>query len=266
MMSLLFHVLWYVTYPLHANSSFVQHLATQDLLNHGKVAYAKHCSGCHGLSGKGDGPASIWLTPRPRDFSSGIFKFRSTELGMMPTDKDLLAILDRGIKGTSMPEFSLHPLPEKLAIIEYIKTFSSAWNEPEKQGVQIFGQSLPKSDFQNHTLFKARALKGRELFIESCQICHGNRGQGDGEGAVGLVDDWGQEIRPANLRAASIKRGRTVEDIYQTLLTGVGGTPMPSFKGVYSDDQLWDLAAYVLYLRGEASGLYSEKQKLPVIE
>src|SRR5216684_3261654 len=36
---------------------------------HGKTVYDEHCVECHGSSGKGDGPASHLLTPRPRDFT-----------------------------------------------------------------------------------------------------------------------------------------------------------------------------------------------------
>jgi len=36
----------------------------------GKDLYAKHCAGCHGLSGKGDGPAAAAISPKPTDFSN----------------------------------------------------------------------------------------------------------------------------------------------------------------------------------------------------
>ena len=36
----------------------------------GKEFYAKHCAGCHGPAGKGDGPAAAALTPKPLDLTS----------------------------------------------------------------------------------------------------------------------------------------------------------------------------------------------------
>jgi len=36
----------------------------------GKELYAKHCAGCHGPTGKGDGPAAAALTPKPTDFTN----------------------------------------------------------------------------------------------------------------------------------------------------------------------------------------------------
>jgi mono/diheme cytochrome c family protein len=36
----------------------------------GKELYTKHCAGCHGPTGKGDGPAAAALTPKPTDFTN----------------------------------------------------------------------------------------------------------------------------------------------------------------------------------------------------
>ncbi|MEK6572509.1 MAG: cytochrome c, partial [Bacteroidota bacterium] len=51
----------------------------------GKALYEKYCSTCHGLEGKGEGAAAVYLSPKPRDFTEGIFKFQSTPAGALPT-------------------------------------------------------------------------------------------------------------------------------------------------------------------------------------
>ena len=38
-------------------------------LEQGKAIYVRECSSCHGLQGKGDGPAAIALTPKPRNLA-----------------------------------------------------------------------------------------------------------------------------------------------------------------------------------------------------
>lgn len=242
-----------------------QNLAEQELLIYGKKAYERRCSGCHGLKGDGQGPAASFLDPRPRDFTSGVFKFTSTPLGILPTDHDLMKVISQGVLGTSMPSFPLVPEVERFAMVQYIKSFSPAWKDSANYGSEVTGVAFPREDFLDHSSFISRATKGKKLFAESCVTCHGLKGVGDGEGAADLEDDWGQTIRPANLRDAFIKSGKSVKDIYRVLLSGIGGTPMPSFKGVYSDDQLWDLAAYVLYLRGEEAGIYEGMEK-PITE
>src|SRR6266851_2677929 len=51
----------------------------------GKIVYQTRCVECHGESGRGDGPASQLLTPRPRDLTTAKYKIRSTESGNVPT-------------------------------------------------------------------------------------------------------------------------------------------------------------------------------------
>ena len=54
----------------------------------GKAVYEKKCAVCHGVDGKGNGAAEFVLFPKPRDFTKGIFKIRSTTT--LPSDSDLL--------------------------------------------------------------------------------------------------------------------------------------------------------------------------------
>ena len=60
-------------------------------------------SQCHGEKGDGDGYATPHLFPRPRDFTSGKFKVRTTPNGALPTHQDLINIIRRGMPYTSMP-------------------------------------------------------------------------------------------------------------------------------------------------------------------
>jgi hypothetical protein len=47
----------------------------------GQRIYETHCVACHGPAGHGDGEASIFLLPRPSDFTAERFKLRSTTAG-----------------------------------------------------------------------------------------------------------------------------------------------------------------------------------------
>ncbi len=62
----------------------------------GKKTYDTLCITCHGPSGKGDGPAGPALTPPPRDFSVGAFKFDADKDGKPGTDADLLMVVKQG--------------------------------------------------------------------------------------------------------------------------------------------------------------------------
>jgi hypothetical protein len=78
-------------------------LGTEAQREAGKKLYAKYCSQCHGEKGDGEGYAAAHLRPRPRNFTSGKFKIRTTPNGALPTHQDLVNIIRRGMPYTSMP-------------------------------------------------------------------------------------------------------------------------------------------------------------------
>src|SRR5712692_7141520 len=77
----------------------------QDDVAAGKKIYETRCQYCHGLKGKGDGPGAAVMVPRPRDFTSGAFKIRTTDFGEAPTDSDLVKIVSDGMPGSTMPSW-----------------------------------------------------------------------------------------------------------------------------------------------------------------
>ena len=62
----------------------------------GKTVYETNCLSCHGATGKGDGPVGQALNPRPRDFSTGDFKFDTDNDGEAGTDTDLDNVIAKG--------------------------------------------------------------------------------------------------------------------------------------------------------------------------
>ena len=252
-----------------AQSRFVESIKKQEMISMGKKAYEIRCSGCHGLEGNGNGPGAKMLTPKPRDFTKGVFKFKTVPLGMMPTNDDLLKTLNQGIPNSSMPSFALVSDTEKRAIIEYVKTFAGeAWKGQDETAV-VPPLNVPQGVFDKKAKFLEYARNGRVWFQElGCIVCHGTSARGDGPSAAGLTDSWDQPITPANLHKRTIKRGYTVQDIAYSIYQGVDGTPMPAYgtameaaEAKYPEIKekryVWELAAYILYLRGEEAGLYN---------
>ena len=82
--------------------------------------YRRHCAHCHGITGDGMGPTAEFLNPYPRDYRSGLFKFKSTVKNARPTREDLHRILREGIPGTAMPSFRVLPEDQKDALIQYV--------------------------------------------------------------------------------------------------------------------------------------------------
>jgi mono/diheme cytochrome c family protein len=86
-----------------------------------KESTTKHCAACHGTDGDGNGPAAVWLFPKPRDFSAGLFKIQSTPSGSLPSDADLYRSISQGLGGSSMPAFHYLSEQELLDVVEYVK-------------------------------------------------------------------------------------------------------------------------------------------------
>jgi mono/diheme cytochrome c family protein len=208
----------------------------------GRSVYREHCAPCHGEAGKGDGPNAFFLSPRPRDFTTGVYEFRSTEPGSIPTDEDLARTISRGLPGTAMPGWERFIGGDTLkALILYIKAFSQRFGEEEPKVVHLgAGQSLGD----------AGVAAGKLVYEKlQCADCHGTDGAGRGAVSRDFQDDAGNPIRAANLTEPwTFRGGSTARDIYMRFRTGLDGTPMPSYVGSASDQEMWNLATYVLSL------------------
>jgi cytochrome c oxidase cbb3-type subunit 2 len=68
---------------------------------------------------------------------------------------------------------------------------------------------------------------------------------GDGQAAKTLTDDWGNSILPFDLTKGHMKGGTTGADLYRVFMTGLNGTPMPSFVESISPEEAWDLVHYI---------------------
>lgn len=62
----------------------------------GKTDFETNCASCHGMSGKGDGPVSAALSPKPRDFSVGEFTLDANKSGSPGEDEDLQLVIKNG--------------------------------------------------------------------------------------------------------------------------------------------------------------------------
>jgi mono/diheme cytochrome c family protein len=88
-------------------------------LPEGRKIYQLQCLHCHGWSGGGDTPTARILRPRPRDFSLGMVKFKSTPGQAAPLRRDLEAVLRMGIPSTAMGSFGALPDPQIEALLDY---------------------------------------------------------------------------------------------------------------------------------------------------
>ena len=92
------------------------------VLKRGRTLYQRHCSHCHGTSGDGAGPTAEYLSPRPRDYRHGVFKFTSTQATAKISRADLERTLRNGIPSTYMPSFVPMLDEDELdQVVEYVR-------------------------------------------------------------------------------------------------------------------------------------------------
>ena len=93
--------------------------STPDAVADGKKLFGTYCTACHGTAGKGDGPAAVALTPRPRNFTSP----QRWTLGY--TLADIYISLTEGVKGTGMGSFGSLSPADRFALSHYVESLGA---------------------------------------------------------------------------------------------------------------------------------------------
>jgi mono/diheme cytochrome c family protein len=137
---------------------------------------------------------------------------------------------------------------EVRSVIEYLKSFSRRWRKAENYAEPLILPPTP-TWLEDKTASAAHAVNGKTLFTANCAACHGPEADGKGPAAIALKDIWEQPARPADLRQPHLRCGDTLADLYRVLATGLNGTPMVSFEITLTQDQRWDIIAYIQTLK-----------------
>jgi mono/diheme cytochrome c family protein len=91
----------------------------------------------------------------------------------------------------------------------------------------------------------AAIASGQQVFTDNCASCHGDKGLGDGPAGASL------DPHPANLQTAA----KDASDAYLFWIVNEGGAAagrsasMASYKGILSEDEIWDVLAYIKTLQ-----------------
>ena len=205
----------------------------------GKALYRRYCIFCHGPYGDGTGENAPYMDPKPRDFTKATFKCRSTPSGSLPLDSDLYDTISRGVHSSGMPSWRPLTRQQRADLVAYVKSFSSRFEE-EKPGAALEIPPAPPNSAES-------AKHGAELFESmNCWSCHGKEGRGNGPNARTLTDSKGYPIVPLDLTSGMhFKCGDSDQAMFRDLMTGLDGTPMPSFSDAVKPAEAWDLVHYV---------------------
>lgn len=264
-------------------------------LNLGKRVYMENCYACHGTNGAGDGPGSLGLVPPPRNFKQGLFKFGNVVSGGLPTDEDLYRIISKGLHGTAMLPWDLER-DSIMAAVQYLKTFApDVWEGEDKE----LGNVMKLTKDPYGLAHKESAIRrGENVYhIEAnCQSCHrayvtydeysklNEEVNGDPIPRDEVEENFyelklqeseyvydGPEEKvvkfiPPDFTWHKIKSAQTVPEMFLRLKSGVGGTTMPSWHEVLSDDDIWAVSHYVMHLMEMRTNPEARKKLMDKLE
>jgi high-affinity iron transporter len=172
----------------------------------GRSVFAENCVGCHGETGRGDGPSAATLAKKPADFTDPAFMRGETPL-------DFMHVVSVGKRLGGMPSWGDVLTPqERWDAVAYVWTLHAG---------------------------EARLAEGRGLFLAQCAGCHGTAGEGHGQYAPAL----GSPVPDLSNLGASAQR--TDAELFAVTSEGVRGTTMPGFGRMLDDDARWSLVAFV---------------------
>jgi plastocyanin len=103
---------------------------------------------------------------------------------------------------------------------------------------------------------------GHEVYTKmQCAKCHGDDGRGVGPSSATMVDSVGRHVNARDFtQPGSYRTGWTEREIIRTLETGMNGVPMPSYTGVMTKQEEYDMVAYIMSLSKHGSG--NQKRQL----
>ena len=85
------------------------------------------------------------------------------------------------------------------------------------------------------------AQAGAETFRTNCEMCHGPQGHGDGPA--------GQALDPKPRDLAKLQTQAGDDFLFWRISEGKPGTSMVAFKGILSEEQIWQIVSFIRTLK-----------------
>jgi mono/diheme cytochrome c family protein len=243
----------------------------------GSRLFRRLCVSCHGTLGDGRGETADWVTPRPRDYRLGAFKFTSTA-NHKPSRADLFRTLSTGFQPkAAMPGFAMRSEDDRQRLIDYVMYLSLRGRTEFDvlKAVLLHGEdgldgtaadhatAVLKNELKAWTSAQSSEIpanppdladdspelaesvrRGHALFHDpkgaGCATCHVKHGRE----AKPQYDVWGTLIRPADLTEPKRKAGDDPATLFQRIRGGIAASGMPAAVGL-TDAQTWDVVHFL---------------------
>jgi mono/diheme cytochrome c family protein len=201
----------------------------------GRRIFLQNCAHCHGLAGDGKGWDGAYLNPQPADLR----KMATEQMGP-EAQGEYLAKVTFGIQNAAMPTWGeFLPEDQRWDAIAYLM---QAFRVGTPVTTSVYGNGEMPANFvlassdvylaEGHTF---SVTHGADLYPIYCATCHGDKGQGNGEGTVDS----------ASLGPAAFPDGMGEAYIFWRIWEGVPDSTMYPFRWFLSDEETWDLTKYL---------------------
>lgn len=120
-------------------------------------------------------------------------------------------------------------------------TLAACSNSEQTQTSTTLAQVPVEYAGKTNPLGTNAATSGAEVFKNNCIVCHGPQGHGDGPASTSL------DPAPKNLPELSAIA--TDDYLFWRISTGRDGTAMVAWKGVLTDEQIWQVVSFIRTLK-----------------
>lgn len=221
-------------------------LPEREAMLRGQAIYQAQCTVCHGAEGNGAGFLAEGFDVAPRDFTRGVFEFRTTADRELPRIEDLERVIHDGVPGTTMPAWGQFLSQEQIHdVARYLVVFSEKFQRAWRAGevAPEFEVPDPPTDLASLEE-RGRGVAERLL----CASCHGPEGRGNGDSAETLMDDWRNPTSPGDwTNPWSFQGGHSAQDLYRSIFGTLTGSGMPEFATATPEEaDRWAVVAYVM--------------------
>jgi mono/diheme cytochrome c family protein len=171
--------------------------------------YQENCSVCHGDKGDGKSRAATNLQPHPRDFTA-------PQAAVELTHERIVTSIREGRAGTAMAPWKGQLSPGQ---IDALATF-------------IRGRFLMPMAYD-------ASNEGRQIYAESCSVCHGDKGNGISRASSSLVPP------PRNFTSAAARSELTRERMIFSVTYGRANTAMAGWDTQLNQVQVAAVVDYI---------------------
>jgi caa(3)-type oxidase subunit IV len=238
-------------------------ISTPELVAKGKALFAVQCVSCHGVEGRGDGPAASALNPPPRNFTSDEHWKNGRRATMV------FKTLKEGLAPSAMASYATLPQDDRWALTHFVLSlgptvaqadspadFEKVGLNPNLEGggaaaeaptipieLALERTEVPPADSDRRAQIydprdaqwiegEAPKNRGAQIYLESCVQCHGAHGQG------GIQILHGAAVTSALTRSSEGMRSQGAFN--QWVIQGLPGNLMPG-HGEYGAHDLGEL-------------------------